>query len=135
MKKALAAAIFSIVALAATAGGQLASETARVGSLTGNWAVKTQRPDGTWSKAYFNLKRDGDKIRGTIRSTQFFYTIVDSTGDANGFSLTASMKDGKSDRTVKYEGKLDGDELHLSTKRRPEDKPTEIVARRVVSSS
>ena len=100
-------------------------------SLTGNWAVKTQRADGTWSKQYFNLKQDGQTIQGTIRSTQFFYTITDSTGDANGFSVTASMKDGKSDRTVKYEGKLIGDELHLSTRRRPEDKPTESVARRV----
>jgi alpha-galactosidase len=41
------------------------------------------------------------------------------------------MRDGKSERTVKYEGKLVGDELRLSTRRRPEDKPTESVARRV----
>jgi len=100
-------------------------------SLTGNWAVKNPRNDGTFSKVYFNLKHDGDKIRGTIRSTQFYYTITDSTGDTNGFALTASMKDGKSDRTVKYEGKLVGDELRLSTRRRPEDKPTESVERRV----
>ena len=41
------------------------------------------------------------------------------------------MRDGNSDRTVKYEGKLVGDELHLATRRRPEDKPTESVAKRV----
>ena len=34
------------------------------------------------------------------------------------------MRDGNSDRTVKYEGKLVGDELHMSARRRPEDKPT-----------
>lgn len=34
------------------------------------------------------------------------------------------MRDGNSDRTVKYEGKLVGDELHMSACRRPEDKPT-----------
>jgi alpha-galactosidase len=99
--------------------------------LSGNWAVKTQRADGTWSKAYFNLKEESGKIRGTIRSTQFYYTITESTGDANGFTVTASMKDGQSDRIAKYEGKLVGDELHLSTRRRPEDKPTESIARRV----
>jgi len=99
-------------------------------SLSGNWAVKIDRKDGTFSKVYFNLRTEGDKIRGTIRSTQFLYAITESTGDANGFVLTASMKDGKSDRTVKYEGKLVGDELLLSTRRRPEDKPTESVARR-----
>ena len=58
--------------------------------LTGNWAVKNPRPDGTVSKQYFNLRQEGDKIRGTIRSTQFFYSITDSTGDANAFSITAA---------------------------------------------
>ena len=99
--------------------------------LSGNWAVKTQRADGTWSKAYFDLKEESGNIRGTVRSTQFYYTITESTGDANGFTFTASMKDGSSNRIVKYEGKLVGDELQLSTRRRPEDKPTESVAHRV----
>ena len=36
-------------------------------SLTGNWAVKTPRNDGTISKAYFNLKHEDGKITGTIR--------------------------------------------------------------------
>ena len=40
------------------------------------------------------------------------------------------MKDGKSERKVLYEGKLVGDELRLTTRRRPTDKPTELVARR-----
>src|SRR5438552_13804049 len=101
------------------------------GSLTGNWAIKTPRNDGTFSKLYFNLKQDGGKITGTIRSTQFYYQISESSGDADGFTFTGSMKDGNNNRTVKYEGKLVGDELHLSTRRRPEDKPTESVARRV----
>ena len=100
-------------------------------NLTANWAVKTPRNDGTVSKVYFNLKHDGQKINGTIRSTQFYYQISDSTGDADGFTITGTMKDGGTTRTVKYEGKLVGDELHLSTRRRPEDKPTESVARRV----
>src|SRR6478752_1781336 len=64
--------------------------------LSGNWAVKSQRADGTWSKAYFNLKEESGNIRGTVRSTQFYYTITESTGDANGFTLIASMKDGSS---------------------------------------
>ncbi len=40
------------------------------------------------------------------------------------------MKDGRNERRVQYEGKLVGDELHLSTRRRPEDKPTVLVAHR-----
>jgi alpha-galactosidase len=99
--------------------------------LTGNWAVKVPRTDGTNQWGYFNLKHDGTKITGSIRVTQFYYTIKESTGGPDGFMITGTMRDGKSERTVKYEGKLVGDELRLSTRRRPEDKPTDSVARRV----
>ena len=105
--------------------------TANAGSLSGNWAVKVPKADGTNQWAYFNLTQDGSKITGSIRVTQFYYTISESTGGAESFTITGTMRDGKSDRTVKYEGKLMGDELHLSTRRRPEDKPTESIAKRV----
>src|SRR5438094_10206992 len=38
------------------------------------------------------------------------------------------MMDGKSERKVQYEGKLVGDELHISSGRRPTDNPTQMVA-------
>ena len=101
------------------------------GQLTGNWAVKTPNADGTFRTTYLNLKQDGSKITGSIRVTQFYYLITESTGGPEGFTLTGSMKDGKTVRTVKYEGKLVGDELHVLTRRRPEDKPPEMIARRV----
>lgn len=106
--------------------------TAQTGqNLTGNWVVRVPNADGTVRKTYFNLKQDGSKITGSIRLTQFYYLITESTGGAaEGFTITGKMKDGKSERTVKYEGKLVGNELHLSTRRRPEDKPTELVAQR-----
>jgi alpha-galactosidase len=128
-----AAGIISFFAILAAFGhwSKPPTSSAQTRGLSGNWAVKIPRADGTISKAYFNLRHEGEKINGTIRSTQFFYTISESTGGPEGFTLTAKMKDGKSDRTVKYEGKLVGDELRLSTRRRPDDKPTETVARRV----
>jgi len=98
--------------------------------LTGNWAVKIPKTDGTFQWAYFNFKQDGEKIVGSIRVTQFYYTIKESTGGPDSFTIIGTMRDGNSDRTVKYEGKLFGDELHLSTRRRPEDKPTELIAKR-----
>jgi len=98
--------------------------------LSGNWAVRAPNADGTVRSTYFNLKQEGSRITGSIRLTQFYYLIKESTGGAEGFTLTASMKDGNNERTVRYEGKLIGDELHLTTRRRPEDKPTELVARR-----
>ena len=98
--------------------------------LTGNWRVQTQNADGTFRRAYFNLKHEGSTITGSIRVTQFYYLIKESTGGPDGFTLIATMKDGTNERRVQYEGKLVGEELHLQTRRRPEDKPTESVARR-----
>src|SRR5436190_11759670 len=96
--------------------------------LTGNWVVRTDNKDGTFRTTYLNLKQQGAKITGTIRVTQFFYRISENTGGPEGFTLNASMMDGKSERKVQYEGKLVGDELHISTRRRPQDNPTQMVA-------
>src|SRR5687768_14210859 len=98
--------------------------------LTGNWRVQTQNADGTFRRQYFNLKQEGPRITGSIRVTQFYYLIKESTGGPDGFTLIATMKDGRNERRVQYEGKLLGDQLHLQTRRRPEDKPTELVAHR-----
>jgi alpha-galactosidase len=96
--------------------------------LTGNWVVRTPMNDGTFRTTYLNLKQEGTRITGTIRVTQFFYRITESTGGPEGFSVTASMMDGKSERKVQYEGKLAGAELQISTRRRPTDNPTQMVA-------
>jgi alpha-galactosidase len=98
--------------------------------LTGNWVVRDQRPGDISVNSYFNLKQEGDRITGTIRVTQFYYTISESTGSSSGFTITGTSKDGNSSRSVRYEGKLDGDELHLTTRRRPNAPPTEMVAHR-----
>ena len=99
--------------------------------LTGNWAVKDPLPDGTFRTTYLNLKQDGERITGTIRTGQFYYKIVESAPRANGFDLTGSMQDGTSERRVKYEGRLVGEELHLATRRRPDAPLMEMVAHRV----
>jgi len=98
--------------------------------LTGNWVVRTPNADGTFRLTYFNLKQEGSRITGSIRLTQFYYLIVESTGGAEGFTITGMMKDGKNERRVRYEGKLVGDELRIGTRRRPEDQLTELVAHR-----
>lgn len=98
--------------------------------LSGNWAVKDPLPDGTFRTTYLNLHQEGARVTGTIRVTQFYYKIVESTGGPDGFTLTGSMMDGTSDRRVKYEGKLVGDELHVATRRRPDAELIEMVAHR-----
>jgi alpha-galactosidase len=98
--------------------------------LTGNWVVTQDMNDGTMRRTYFDLKREGPGITGHIRVTQFYYTISESAGGPDAFTLTASMKDGRNERRVTYEVRLDGDELHVGTRRRPDDPLTEMVAHR-----
>jgi alpha-galactosidase len=118
--------------VSALASAALTSANQSPEPLTGNWVVRTPTTnnDGTFRTTYLNLKQDGQKITGTIRVTQFFYKISESTGGPEGFTITGSMMDGKSERKVQYEGKLAGDQLQISTRRRPTDPPTQMVALR-----
>src|SRR5256884_3731514 len=88
--------------------------------LTGNWVVRDALPDSTFRATYLDLHQEDSRISGTIRVTQFYYKIIESTGGPDGFTLTGSMADGTNERRVKYEGKLVGDELHAATRRRPD---------------
>jgi alpha-galactosidase len=98
--------------------------------LTGNWVVRTPNADGTSRLTYLNLKQEGSRVTGSIRLTQFYYLISDSTSGPDGFTLVGTMKDGKSDRKVQYQAKLVGDELRLATRRRADAPLVEMVAHR-----
>src|SRR5437016_4225108 len=98
--------------------------------LTGNWAVRDPLPDGTFRTTYLDLHQEGSRITGSIRVTQFYYKIVESTGGADGFTLTGSMMDETNERRVKYEGKLVGDELHDALPIWPNADLVEMVAHR-----
>jgi alpha-galactosidase len=99
--------------------------------LTGNWAVDASNGDGAVRRSYFDLVQRGTRITGSIRTTQFYYPVVEGGGGADSFSITGTMQDGRTPRRVTYEGKLIGDELHLFTRRRPELPLTETIAHRV----
>ena len=102
--------------------------------LSGNWVShNVNNTEGTTRSSYFNLKHDGSKITGTIRQTQFFYTIKESTGGPDGFTIVASMQDGRNERRVQFEGKLVGDELRIGRRTRPDAPITEMTARRTAA--
>jgi alpha-galactosidase len=99
--------------------------------LTGNWVVhNVNNTEGTVRSSYFNLKYEAGKITGTIRTTQFFYIVKESTGGPEGFTLVAAMQDGRNERRVQYEGKLVGDELRIGRRTRPDQPITELIAKR-----
>ncbi len=100
--------------------------------LTGNWVVaQPNANDGTVRKTYFDLKQEGTRITGHIRVTQFYYSIKESSGGPDGFTLTGSLMDGHNERTVKYEGKLVGEELQIGTRRSADAPLSTLVAHRV----
>jgi alpha-galactosidase len=109
---------------------QQSKDQASTADLSGNWVVRAPNADGTSRQTYFNLKQEGEQITGSIRLTQFYYLITESHGGSDGFTIVGTMKDGKTDRKVQYEGKLVGDELHIATRRRPDAPLTAMVAQR-----
>jgi alpha-galactosidase len=108
----------------------MAAVSAFAADLTGNWVAENPLPDGTVRKTYFDLKQEDSHITGHVRVTQFYYTITESNITPEGITVTGSMQDGNTARHVVYEGKLVGDELHMSTRRRPDAPLTELVAHR-----
>jgi alpha-galactosidase len=89
----------------------------RAADITGNWVAVEPRGDGTFKRSYFNLKQQDGKITGTVRVTQFVYTIVEGRGPSDRFIIVGSMKDGDSERRRTFEGGIvagpSGDELHI----------------------
>ncbi|HEX9482954.1 MAG TPA: alpha-L-fucosidase, partial [Gemmatimonadaceae bacterium] len=116
-------------------GDKVVKPTAlRAASVIGNWAIENSNGDGALRRSYVTLVQRGDSLRGTIRTTQFYYSIVEATGTPERFTLIGSMMDGASERRVTYEGRLVGDSLELFTRRRATDTVlTRAVAHRVAS--
>ena len=112
-------------------------------NVTGNWLAAVPANDGTFRRSYFNLVQQGDRITGTVRTTQFYFQIAESSWDGAAFTITGAMKDGGSERRVTYDGRLMGDELHIAQRRRPPAgaaatpaaarPPQELVAHRVAA--
>ena len=111
----------------------VAFAAAAAADLNGNWVVRQDMHDGTFQNTYFHLRMEAGRITGSIRSTQAFYKITDSTGAADAFTLTGTWPDGHNQRKAIYEGKLVGDELHIGT-RRNNGPLSEMVAVRTAES-
>ena len=66
------------------------------------------------AKMWLNLKQQDGRITGTIRATQFFYTISESTGGPDRFTLTATMPDEGHERRATYEIIVSGNDLSVA---------------------
>src|SRR5690349_22070134 len=98
--------------------------------VTGNWVAENPSADGYVRKTYFDLKQDDSQITGHVRTSQFYFPNCTSTGAADNFTLTCTMEDAETTRRAVYEGKLVGEELHMSWRRRADAPVVEFVAHR-----
>jgi alpha-galactosidase len=108
----------------------LFAATLSAADLTGNWVIAQPQGDGTSRNTYLNLKQEGGRISGTIRVTQFYYKIDDSTGGPETYTLQASLMDGHNTRRTTYTVRLAGDELHVTTPGRGGAPGPDMVAHR-----
>ena len=99
--------------------------------ITGNWLSVDHRSDGTEQRTYFTLTEQDGRITGIVHSNQFHFIVLEGSGDADSFTLKIGPKDGNTRRGREYQGKLVGDELHLTTMRAPGANRPELLAHRV----
>lgn len=116
--KTLLAAILSLVTCCAA-------------DITGNWRYVHHLDDGTDQRTYFDLTEKDGHITGVVHSNQFHFVVLESSGDAENFTITVGRKEGDVRWSREYQGKLVGDELHLITVRAPGKERPEIIAQRV----
>lgn len=114
------------IALAATfAAAALAA------SVDGAWTAKMEGRQGRALEVTINLKADGDKLAGDVSAMGAKQEIKDGTiqGDAITFKVVREMQ-GRS-ITMRYEGKLSGDEIKFKQSVEGMDRPPrEFTAKR-----
>ncbi|MBS1856364.1 MAG: hypothetical protein JST11_13440 [Acidobacteria bacterium] len=97
-------AVFAISAVAALAA-----------DITGTWKASAEGPNGAMERT-FTFKQDGTKLTGeTVSSMLGKSTINDGKveGDAVSFTITADF--GGNSMTIKYTGKISGNEIKLKS--------------------
>jgi alpha-galactosidase len=112
-------------------------------NVSGNWLSAVPNADETVRRTYFTLEQQGEKITGTVHAPTSFVRITESAWDSTGsrFTITSVTRNGQNERRVTYEGRLVGDELRMTMRRRTppnappaaaaNNRPIELVAHRV----
>ncbi len=98
--------------------------------VSGNWVGERPRNDGTVQRTYLDLKQDGSRITGEIRTLEQRLQITDSTGGPDSFTLTGTSQGGNAPRQATYTIKLEGDQLQVTGQPRRNRPPIQMVAHR-----
>jgi len=106
----------------------VAATLALAAGIDGTWKAEFTTPDGTQRNNTYTFKADGEKLTGKIASQMGEAEIKNGTvkGDDVNFEVTRKFQD--QEFTMKYAGKLSGDELKLTVSFNENSFP--IVAKR-----
>ena len=100
---------------------------------TGKWTWEQQTRDGNTRESTLTLKKEGDKIVGTITGMggrENKIEAVKVTGDEISFDVTREFQGNSF--TAKYKGKITGDEIKgkITTERDGQSRERDWVAKR-----
>jgi len=97
-------ALFAFSALAALAA-----------DITGNWKATAEGPNGAMERT-FTFKQDGTKLTGETVSTMIGKSeIKDGKVEGDTVSFTINADFGGNAMTIKYSGKISGNEIKLKS--------------------
>ncbi len=88
-------------------------KSAAGGSVDGVWKADYTTPDGTARTSTFYLKGQGEKLTGKMVSPMGEAEIKDGAINAGGISFSVTRNFNGNEFTLKYAGKVAGDELKL----------------------
>jgi alpha-galactosidase len=82
--------------------------------INGSWVSVRELPGGRKVETQFNFKQTGNTFTGSILSQNGEQPIVNGTVDGNAITFEVVTNLGGQERRMKYEGKLEGEELKLT---------------------
>ena len=97
--------------------------------VNGAWKAEYTTPDGTARKSTFQLKADGEKLTGKVVSGAGEADIQNGTVKGDDVSFTVVRNFNGNEVTLKYSGKVTGDEMKLKVTFN-EEQSFDIVAKR-----
>ena len=118
--------LFVIVALCAV----LAAGLALAADVSGKWTAKVPGRDGATRDVSFTFKADGVKLTGTTTGRGGDnIAIADGKVEGDTISFTTKVQYGDNPVTLKYTGKVSGDEIKFK-REGGQGQPREFTAKR-----
>ena len=105
---------FKILALTVMVFGVVLA-TALAADVTGKWVAEMQGKGGEPMQIAYNFKAEGSNLTGTVASPMGGENpISEGKIDGDNISFVMKMSFGENEMTIKYKGKIVGEEIKLT---------------------